>query len=309
MSRPSSTLVTKLGLFAALALLGITALTSYSSIQRFFEAAHWVDHTRLVMLRLEELMSELEHAESRQRGYLISGNEQYLEPYRAAVQALPGRIRALRELTADNPERQKATGDLAALVSSHLALTEHGIELKRTARFDLAVADPHLAQGRAVMDQMRAAISAMKTKEEKLLENRTASFARDRISTTSIIVFGNLIALAVLLSAFTGLVGEIRERKKAEAKTQRYADEVAQANAFLDSVFEYVPDMIFVKDAQDLRYVRFNQAGAALIGATTQELIGKSDYDFFPVEQADFFTRRTARPWPVECWSIFRKSR
>ena len=96
MTRPPSTLVTKLVLIAALALLGITALTSYSSIQRFFEAAQWVDHTRLVMLRLEELMSELEHAESRQRGYLISGNEQYLEPYRATVKALPGRIRALR---------------------------------------------------------------------------------------------------------------------------------------------------------------------------------------------------------------------
>ena len=98
--------------------------------------------------------------------------------------------------------------------------------------------------------------------------------------------------MAFLLSAFTALVGEIRERKKAEIKTQRYADEVAQANAFLDSVFEYVPDMIFVKDAKDLRYVRFNQAGAALIGCTTQELIGKSDYDFFPKEQADFFTRK-----------------
>jgi len=292
MTRPPSTLVTKLVLIAALALLGITALTSYSSIQRFFEAAQWVDHTRLVMLRLEELMSELEHAESRQRGYLISGNEQYLEPYRVTVQALPKRIRALLELTADNPERQNATGELASLVSSRLALTERGIELKRTGRFDAAAADPHLAQGRAIMDQIRALISAMKAEEEKLLENRTASFARDRISTTSIIVLGNLIALAFLLAAFTALVGEIRERKKAEAKTQRYANEVAQANAFLDSVFEYVPDMIFVKDAQDLRYVRFNQAGAALIGATPQQLIGKSDYDFFPVEQADFFTRK-----------------
>ena len=208
------------------------------------------------------------------------------------MKALPGRIRALRELTADNPERQKATGDLTALVSSRLALTEHGIELKRSGRFDAEAAEPNLAQGKAIMDQIRAAISAMKTEEEKLLENRTASFARDRISATCIIVFGNLIALAFLLSAFTALVGEIRERKKAEIKTQRYADEVAQANAFLDSVFEYVPDMIFVKDAKDLRYVRFNQAGAALIGCTTQELIGKSDYDFFPLEQADFFTSK-----------------
>ena len=80
MTRPPSTLVTKLVLIAALALLGITALTSYSSIQRFFEAAQWVDHTRLVMLRLEELMSELEHAESRQRGYLIQETSNIWSP-------------------------------------------------------------------------------------------------------------------------------------------------------------------------------------------------------------------------------------
>jgi len=291
MSRLPSTLTTKLVLIAALVILGITALISYSSMQRAFEAARWVDHTRLVMLRLEEWMSELEHAESRQRGYLITANDQYLAPYRATVKALPLRIRALRELTSDNPGRQRAIADLATLVSSRLALTEMGIELKRTGRFD-AAADLHLAHGKAIMDQVRAAISAMKSEEEKLLENRTASFARDRINTTCIIVFGNLVALLFLLAAFAALVAEIRERKKAETKIQRYADEVAQGNAFLDSVFEYVPDMIFVKDAKDLRYVRFNQAGAALIGTTTAELIGKNDYDFFAQEQADFFTRK-----------------
>jgi PAS domain S-box-containing protein len=47
-----------------------------------------------------------------------------------------------------------------------------------------------------------------------------------------------------------------------------------------------------VKDAKDLRYVRFNQAGANLIGCTTQDLIGKNDYDFFPQDQADFFTKK-----------------
>jgi len=67
MSRLPSTLVTKRVLIAALVILAITALISYSSIERFFETAHWVDHTRLVMLRLEELMCEWEHAESRQR--------------------------------------------------------------------------------------------------------------------------------------------------------------------------------------------------------------------------------------------------
>jgi len=58
----------------------------------------------------------------------------------------------------------------------------------------------------------------------------------------------------------------------------------------LHSIVENIPYMIFVKDAQDLRFVRFNKAGEDLLGYSREELIGKNDYDFFPSEEADFFT-------------------
>jgi PAS domain S-box-containing protein len=61
---------------------------------------------------------------------------------------------------------------------------------------------------------------------------------------------------------------------------------------FLRSVVENIPYMIFVKDARDLRFVRFNRAGEALLGYSRDELIGKNDYDFFPPEEADFFTQK-----------------
>jgi PAS domain S-box-containing protein len=77
----------------------------------------------------------------------------------------------------------------------------------------------------------------------------------------------------------------ITEQKKAE-------EEIKQANAFLNNVLENVPNMIFVKDAKDLRFVMFNKAGEDLIGATKTDLIGKNDYDFFPREEADFFTSK-----------------
>jgi PAS domain S-box-containing protein len=53
---------------------------------------------------------------------------------------------------------------------------------------------------------------------------------------------------------------------------------------------DHLPNMVFVKDARDLRFVRFNKAGEELIGRSRNELLGRSDYDFFPKEQADFFT-------------------
>jgi diguanylate cyclase (GGDEF)-like protein/PAS domain S-box-containing protein len=66
---------------------------------------------------------------------------------------------------------------------------------------------------------------------------------------------------------------------------------LAAANTFLDSIIENIPDMIFLKDARDLRFIRFNKAGEKLLGYSREEMIGKNDYDFFPRKQADFFTQ------------------
>jgi PAS domain S-box-containing protein len=82
---------------------------------------------------------------------------------------------------------------------------------------------------------------------------------------------------------FSGVLLDISERKKAEAA-------LSDSENFLNSVFENIPDMIFVKDARDLRFVRFNKAGEDLLGFSREELYGKNDYDLFPKDEADFFT-------------------
>jgi PAS domain S-box-containing protein len=66
--------------------------------------------------------------------------------------------------------------------------------------------------------------------------------------------------------------------------------EEIRLNKFLDSIIENIPNMVFVKNAVDLRFVRFNRAGEDLLGYERASLIGKNDYDFFPAEEADFFT-------------------
>ncbi len=65
-----------------------------------------------------------------------------------------------------------------------------------------------------------------------------------------------------------------------------------QSLSFLDSLIENLPNMVFVKDAKSLRFVRMNRAGEDLLGTKRSELIGKNDFDFFPEEQARFFTEK-----------------
>jgi two-component system, NarL family, sensor histidine kinase UhpB len=73
------------------------------------------------------------------------------------------------------------------------------------------------------------------------------------------------------------------ERKRAEVELHR-------SELFLESIVENIPHMIFVKDADQLRFVRFNRAGEELLGHTRQNLLGKSDYELFPKDEADSFT-------------------
>jgi PAS domain S-box-containing protein len=87
---------------------------------------------------------------------------------------------------------------------------------------------------------------------------------------------------------------ELRElyddlKSRSETMLAQVRDKLASTNQFLDSIFENIPNMVFVKDADTLRFVRFNRAGEELIGVQSEELIGKSDHDMFPPEQADFF--------------------
>ena len=78
-----------------------------------------------------------------------------------------------------------------------------------------------------------------------------------------------------------------------DVTADRVAEKAIQrANRFLDSIVENIPDMIFVKEAGELRFERINRAGEELIGVERKDLIGRNDFDFFPREQAEEFQAR-----------------
>lgn len=82
-----------------------------------------------------------------------------------------------------------------------------------------------------------------------------------------------------------GIVRDITESRRSE-------EALREQEEFLATIVENIPDMLFVKDAQDLRFVRFNRAGEELLGYSRQEMYGKNDHDLFPKEEADFFTAK-----------------
>ncbi|WDT70893.1 MAG: PAS domain-containing protein [Candidatus Manganitrophus sp.] len=115
---------------------------------------------------------------------------------------------------------------------------------------------------------------------------------------------GNRDEIGLLVETFNEMLSQIQTRDAALQKTQdeleqrvkertlsleQEVGERKRAEVFLDSIVENIPNMIFVKEAKELRFVRFNKAGEVLLGYTREDLLGKNDHDFFPKEQADSF--------------------
>lgn len=98
--------------------------------------------------------------------------------------------------------------------------------------------------------------------------------------------FAELAAIALdNARLYQAAQSELVERKRAE-------EQVRRTENFLSTVVDNLPYMIFVKDAQDLRFVRLNRSGENMLGTTTGALLGKNDYDMFPAEEALFFEKK-----------------
>jgi len=95
--------------------------------------------------------------------------------------------------------------------------------------------------------------------------------------------------LDAIVIGLNTMAEELEWANHAQEETRK---RIEATNAFLDAMLENIPNMVFVKDAEELRFVRFNKAGEELLGYSRKDLIGKNDYDFFPKEQADFFTKK-----------------
>jgi PAS domain S-box-containing protein len=104
------------------------------------------------------------------------------------------------------------------------------------------------------------------------------------VSTTFLSTKGPFFDKQGKVAGIFGIAKDITDRKNSDKKV--YEDEL-----FITSVIENIPDMIFIKDAKDLRFTHFNKAAEDLLGYRREDMLGKNDYDLFPKEQADFFTK------------------
>src|ERR1700687_581721 len=149
------------GFVIATAILVFVGWLSYRNTARFAEAFEWRKHTYEVLRNLDETVARLVDAETGQRGYLLTGDDAYLEPYRGAIKNIDQKIGELNSLTSDNPNQQKRIQILQPLVEKKLAELQRTIDLRKNEGLAVANRVVLVGSGKQAMDLIRAIIAEM----------------------------------------------------------------------------------------------------------------------------------------------------
>ncbi|HUY14647.1 MAG TPA: CHASE3 domain-containing protein [Terriglobia bacterium] len=190
------------GFALALAALIVVGAVSYDSTTKLIDSADWVAHTHQVLDGLNALLSTLKDAETGQRGYVITGEVRYLQPYQGTRAAVEQGLKGLRKLTSDNPVQQQRLDAIEPLVASKFAELQRVIDLRRDKGFAPASQEVLTDNGKSEMDDIRKLVAEMGNEERDLLAKRSTEEKDLARRTELTIVLGSLFSFALL-----GLVG------------------------------------------------------------------------------------------------------
>src|SRR5437899_370432 len=166
------------GLALVVALVLVNAGVAYRNVLELRDDAIRVAHTHEVLDALDTLLSSAKDAETGQRGFLITGDERYLEPYEVALFALDAKLAEVNQLTSDDPRQQARVPQLQELVRAKLDELAATIELRRGAGFEAAQREVLNDLGKNRMDAIRAVVAEMTEDERALLKEREQASSR-----------------------------------------------------------------------------------------------------------------------------------
>ncbi len=247
---------------AMLLIAGGFALSFYSYNQYGADSER-VEHSYRVIGKLDAVMSALKDVETGSRGYALSQDSLFLEPYYIAMPQLPRDLRALRRLVADDPTQVCRTDSLAKLVELKISITKRRIKGVKTEQS--VVMDSYLRLGKIRMDNVRRWIAEMVRIEQTLLAERNQQ-ARQSFRNTLLIIFAlSVLTFIALIVAYRLLEAELKRRAANETQLRAYEDELRAQIRQLEASNQELERFAFVASHDLQEPLRKIQSFASLV--------------------------------------------
>jgi CheY-like chemotaxis protein len=207
-----------IGFVACTLILFIVAIFSFRNSEKFLSSNAWVEHTHEVLQEFDVVLTSTIDAETGERGFIITGNESYLAPYKDATSKGYEYLDKLKTLTADNPAQQKNIDDLKVLMQQH---EQFLAECIAAARVDAQKAKDLVSTGKEkeLEDAIRAQAGKCKDMETNLLAERRIASENDAQSFNTVFIVLLVVIAIVLLAVYLIINSNLRALKKAEKES------------------------------------------------------------------------------------------
>ncbi len=196
-------------------LLFFSLLASYYSIQKLISNSRLVNHTNEVLIQAENIISLLKDAETGQRGYLVTGDREFLEHYNGSYANVTKSFNDLSDLTGDNPVQQKNLREIKSLYEAKFGQMQSTIDITSKVGIDIVDREMRLKQmkrGKKIMDQIRILIDHVKAEENNILTDRLAQQQIYITFTPIILVISALISLLISVFAYLRIKKDMDKR-------------------------------------------------------------------------------------------------
>ena len=264
---------------AILALLVVGAM-SYRGMVVSTESDRWVRHTHEVLENLQNLLSEMRSVESSYRGFVITGNEQFLNVYHGSVLRSQEEETIIRSLTVDNPQQNRHLPALESLIGQIIQYGDMVIGSRRAKGFEGGADAIRGGPGQTIMDDFQGVVHEMQDEERRLLVVRDADSKRRLSQTNTVLILGIVLGLLIAIAAGWSVQRENSRRGLAE-EGFRVSEE--KFKLLLDGVQDYAIFML-----GPLGQVASWNAGAERIkGYGAKEILGKNYSCFFTQEDIE----------------------
>jgi CheY-like chemotaxis protein len=202
------------GFLVAIAAVLVIAALSYQSLHTTQSAAESLARTAEVQTHTEVLLSTLKDAETGQRGYLLTGREDYLAPFLDAKHALPAQLSSLAALVDQDPAQRVRLETLKALTAEKMDELGQTVELKRAGQAEDAMKIVLSDRGKNTMDRARAVTDEMMLSERQMFAEQSRAWrdaAADAFWITSV---GSLVLLVLIAVAAAMTSRDLKQRQR-----------------------------------------------------------------------------------------------
>jgi PAS domain S-box-containing protein len=264
----------------ALGCLCIVGIVAAVSIARLRDDAAWVTHTWQVVSTLDSLLAMVNEQAADQRGFVITGDESFVQMHTASVARATSDLRQIRALTVDSAEQSQRAMELESVLAARVARSNRLIELRRTQGFEGAQRVVLDGEGTRLIEDIRRRIGEMKAHEDTVLTEREDRAQRSASVAKTVITSGALLALALGGLALIALRRDFAGRRRAEAELERF--------------FSLSLDFLCIASA-DGYFKRVSPAVTDILGWSVKEFLSRPFMEFVHPDDHAATTREVER--------------